>query len=105
MALTWADSATARRVSSWGVSREETLSDHLYIRVSIIRREAITRKSVARRNLARKGIGSLPRWSSARCDEDLRAAAAMAITWGTEAPSTETADAMVDRLGRGGREN
>ena len=33
--LTWASPAASRRVSGWGVSPEETLSDHLYILMEV----------------------------------------------------------------------
>ena len=33
--LTWANPAAYRRVSSWGMSPEETLSDHLYIMMEV----------------------------------------------------------------------
>ncbi|CAD1480686.1 unnamed protein product [Heterotrigona itama] len=80
--LTLTNPAVARRVTAWKVSREETLLDHLYIRVLMTERAATTRGVVAR-------CKSTERF--AHYDEDLLAATAMAVTWMAEASSTETA--------------
>ena len=44
--LTWASPAASRRVSGWGVSPEETLSDHLYILMEVAVRGAMGNPSL-----------------------------------------------------------
>ena len=93
--LTWASRAASLRVSGWGVSPEETLSDHLYILMEVAVRGAMGDPSLdasgptgppARRR-------RFPRWAATHRDEDFMAVAAIAVTWSEESPTDQDAEA------------
>ena len=70
---TWASEAASHRVSGWGVSPEETLSDHLYILAEVAVRGAMGDPSLdasgptgppgRRRRLPRRGLHGSGRYS------------------------------------------
>ena len=79
--LTWANPAASRCVSEWGVSPEETLSDHLYILMEVAVRGAMGDPWLDASGPTgppgkRRGF---PRWEATHCDEDFVAAAAITV--------------------------
>ena len=93
--LTWASRAASLRVSGWGVSPEETLSDHLYILMEVAVRGAMGDPSLD----ASGPTGPperrrrFPRWAATHRDEDFMAVAAIAVTWSEESPTDQDAEA------------
>ena len=100
--LTWASPVASRRVSGWGVSPEETLSDHLYILMEVAVRGAMGDPSLDASGPTgppgrRRGF---PRWAATHRDQDFMAAAAIAVAWSEESPTDEDAEAGATRLRR-----
>ena len=99
---TWASPTASRHVSGWGVSPEETLSDHLYILMEVAVRGVIGDTSLdASGTIGPPGRRRrFPRWAATHCDEDFMAAAAIAVAWSEESPTNEDAEAGETRLRR-----
>ena len=102
MDLTWVSPAASRRVSGWGVSPEETLSDHLYILMEVAVRAAMGDPSLDASGptgppIRRRGF---PRWAATHCDEDFMVAAAITVAWSEESPTDENAEAGATPLRR-----
>ncbi|XP_076480582.1 uncharacterized protein LOC143303601 [Bombus vancouverensis nearcticus] len=101
MDLTWANPAASRRVSGWGVSSEETLSDYLYILMKVTVGGAMGDRSLgAGRPIGPLGRRRFPRWAVGHRDEDFMAAAAIAVAWLEGSPTDEDAKAGAIRLRR-----
>jgi hypothetical protein len=82
--LPWANPAATGHVSGWEVSRQETLSDHLYIQMDVA---VESRPRMREPGRPSKGRVRLPRWGVTQCDDDLVAAAAIVIAWRERAPT------------------
>ncbi|XP_076765121.1 uncharacterized protein LOC143432480 [Xylocopa sonorina] len=79
--LSFANSAAARRVTKWIVDTAETLSDYIYIRISV--------SKIQERRTATKNQN---KWSLRRMDDDLFMAATLVATW----PDEPTEEAVVE---------
>ena len=60
MDLTWANPAASRRVSGWGMSPEETLSDHLYISMEVAIGGAMSAGPPAHRPTGKENVCTRP---------------------------------------------
>jgi hypothetical protein len=63
--LTWASPAAARLVGSWGVKDIETLSDHLYIEMTVraTSREVLTRRLHSSATVPHRKGGPSTKWT------------------------------------------
>jgi hypothetical protein len=75
------------------VSRQETLSNHLYILME-------SRPRMREPGRPSKGRVRLPRLGATHCDNDVMAAAAIVVAWREGAPTDEGAEMEATRLRR-----
>lgn len=81
--LTWASPSAADRIDNWRVMSQETLSDHLYIRMRV----DVTRRGVLNSRPAGGGDPPPKRWALRQLDTDRLMAAVLSETWpGAETP-------------------
>ncbi|XP_063624757.1 uncharacterized protein LOC134796497 [Cydia splendana] len=77
--LSFATPDLAARITEWRVLEdEETLSDHLYIRMRV---SPLQRAAAPRPNGRQAGKGGFPRWSLARLDREMAEEAAIIEAW------------------------
>jgi hypothetical protein len=85
------------------VSAEEILSDHLYIVMDVTIDSVRGERSLGTRGpdgSSGRGRRNFPRWAATHRDEDLMAAAAMAVAWSEESLADEETEAGAVRLRR-----
>jgi hypothetical protein len=79
------------------VSRQETLSDYLYILMDVLVESRPRMREPFRPS---KGRVRLPRWGATHCNDDIMASAAIVVAWREGAPTDEGADTEATRLRR-----
>jgi hypothetical protein len=95
--LTWANRAAEGRVPGWQVSRQETLSDHVYILMDVALESRPRMREPGRPS---KGRVRLPRWGATHWDDDLMAAAAIVVARREGVPTDERTETEATRLRR-----
>jgi hypothetical protein len=95
--LTWVNPVAVGRVLGWEVSRQETLSDHLFILMDVA---VESRPRMQEHGRPSKCRVRLPRWGATHCDDNLMAATAIVVAWRERAPPDEGAETEVTRLRR-----
>jgi hypothetical protein len=87
--VTWATSELYPRIREWRVAEGvETLSDHLYIFMEVVPKDADKNNCDARGGASRSGPSPPPRWRLMERDREMMRAAAIVSAWSWDARAT-----------------